>query len=97
MLACKKAGLNAIKCQSPLEVVNKIVEQDFTFAMCNYKTSYTYTPHGEQPTTTHAQKDLLDLTIFVVYDHRVNNQLEKIACSVVDDVIEESQHCFIQI
>ena len=35
------------------------------------------------------------MTVYVVYDHRVNNQLEKIATHIIDDVMEETQHIFI--
>jgi hypothetical protein len=40
-LAAKKSGhADARKAATPLEIVNKIVHLDFTYAMVNYKTSY---------------------------------------------------------
>ena len=59
--------------------------------MVNYKTSYTTAEAALSGQVMH------DLTVYIVYDHRVNNQLEKIAANIIDDVMEESQHVFIQI
>lgn len=79
-LAVKKTGqLNANKTATPMEVVSKVVHQDFTYAMVNYKTSYC-TPEdtmGNSKLATNSSSvnafGVQDLTVYVVYDHRINN------------------------
>lgn len=44
-----------------------MVENDFTFAMVNYKTSYMTADAALSGQVLH------DLTVYIVYDHRVNN------------------------
>ena len=38
-----------------------------------------------------------DLTLYLVYDHRANNNLEKIADKLIDDVLKEQDSIFFKI
>ena len=58
----------------------------------------SYTQESKNQSQTPSNKgEELDLSLYVVYDHRVNNQLEKIAKNLFGDLIAELQNCFVQI
>lgn len=94
-LAARKAGEKSKKASSPLEIIAKEVQQDFTLAMVHYRTENARDPSSQ------IDKKLLgedqDVTLFVVYDHRVNNQLEKIAKNLLGDLNSELPNVFVSI
>lgn len=51
--------------------------------------SYTQAPTAQTPAK--------DLTLFVVYDHRINSNLERISKFLFQDLIAEEKNIFIEV
>ena len=94
-LAARKSGEKSKKAASALEIICKEVQQDFTLAMVHMRTE------NARDATSQIDKKLAgedqDVTLFVVYDHRVNNQLEKIAKNLLGDLNSELPNVFVPI
>jgi hypothetical protein len=71
---------------------------EFTLAMVNYNSSYTSEGKMTSPAAkSERNEEDVDLTMFVVYDHRVNNSLEKITKNLFGDVLGEINNLFVPI
>jgi len=62
--------------------------------MVNYNSNYTR--ETMKPVAGEVRVDY-DLTLFVVYDHRQNSNLDKIAKNLFGDLLQEIQNVFIQL
>ena len=79
-------------------MVSKQTCADFSLAMINYNSAYT--SEGKMASgngKTERSSDDVDLTMFVVYDHRVNNSLEKITKNLFGDIMGEINNLFVPI
>ena len=83
------------KAKDNLEVVSKVVHNDFTLAMVNYNSAYTTESKMVANYKRQRTHDEVDLSVFIVYDHRKNDQLEKVANNLVRDVIAEIKNIFV--
>ena len=101
LLALQRCGrIGEKKTNTSFETISKLVRQDFTYAMVCYNTK-----HSTSETTLEKEQAELkskeanekqpsqtlywDLTVYLVYDHRANNNLEKIVEKLIDDVMKE--------
>lgn len=86
------------------------MRQDFTYAMVCYNTKHSTSEvtlekesaepkvkDGEQQKQQVSQSVYWDLTIYLVFDHRANNNLEKIAEKLIDDVMKEQESIFFKL
>ena len=86
------------------------MRQDFTYAMVCYNTKHSTSEatlekesaepkvkDGEQQKQLVSQSVYWDLTIYLVFDHRANNNLEKIAEKLIEDVIKEQESIFFKL
>ena len=90
-------------------MISRVVRQDFTYAMVCYNTKHstseaTLEKESAEPKTKDGeQKQQLsqsvywDLTVYLVFDHRANNNLEKIADKLIDDVMKEQDSIFFKL
>lgn len=65
--------------------------------MINYNSAYTTESKMAANYNKLRSQDELDLTIFIVYDHRKNDQLEKVAKNLISDFISEIKNIFVPI
>lgn len=61
----------------------KYVQTEFTFALINYKVA----PADED-------ENRIDMTLMLVYDHRINNKLENIAKYLMGDILRDEKNLF---
>jgi hypothetical protein len=78
------SNLRKKKKSQQIDVIAKKVYQDFSMAMVNYETTGTGTREK-------------DFTLFLVYDHRINSGLEKIAKQLFEDLLIEESSIFIDL
>jgi len=62
--------------------------------MVNYNTKYTRETLKPVPGEVRVDHDL---SLFVVYDHRQNSNLDKIAKNLFGDIVQEIQNVFIEL
>ena len=85
------------------------MRQDFTYAMVCYNTKHstseaTLEKESAEPKTKDGeqikqvvQNVYWDLTVYLVFDHRANNNLEKMAEKLIEDVIKEQDSIFFKL
>lgn len=72
--------------KTEVRVIGKYVQTEFTLAMVHYKVS---------PSDFDDRK--VDMTLFIVYDHRLNNKLENIAKFLMGDILRDEKNLFFDI
>ena len=79
------AALRRNKKNQSIDVLSKNVFNQYSLAMVGY---------SQAPT---AQEPAKDLTLFLVWDHRQNSNLEKIAKFLFQDLLAEEKNIFIEV
>lgn len=110
LLALQRCGkIGEKKTNTSYEIISKLVRQDFTYAMVCYNTKHSTSEttlekeQAEQLKNKETNEKQLsqtlywDLTVYLVYDHRANNNLEKIVEKLIDDVMKEQESIFFKL
>ena len=102
---CGKAGEK--KTNTSYEISSKLVRQDYTYAMACYNTKHSTSeatlekesaePKNKDEKAQTSQTLYWDLTVYLVYDHRANNNLEKIVEKLIEDVMKEQDSIFFKV
>ena len=79
------AALRRNKKNQSIDVLNKNVFSQFSLAMVGFSEASTSQNPGK------------DLTLFLVWDHRQNSNLEKIAKFLFQDLLAEEKNIFIEV
>ena len=66
-----------------IQVVSKYVQTEYTFALIKYKLA----PQDEEDKR-------VDMTLLLVYDHRMNDKLENIAKFLMGDILRDEKNLF---